>query len=278
MKESSLLNMTFNNVVFATRNKEYGAYQLRLNYNRHVVAAAIVATSIFGLSLAWPLLLPKEEVAKVDSGVKEEKHTTVLLDKTILPPPRPQQEQPLQEQSTPVDKQIKTVRNVTTRVVPDSHKATEVPPTQKEMEGAIIGTQNIKGEALTEIDLSGLETGSGGIGAGSSTSEASTIFDFAEEMPSFQGGEIALMKYISKKMRYPKQAVDERIEGTVIVSFIVDRSGRVTDVTVLKGLGYGADEEAMRVIGNMPAWSPGKQNGKPVAVRYTLPIRFSLQR
>jgi periplasmic protein TonB len=97
-------------------------------------------------------------------------------------------------------------------------------------------------------------------------------------MPYFEGGEQGLLKYISKKIKYPRAAVNEQVEGIVVVSFVVNRQGEITDATILKGLGYGTDEEALRVINSMPNWTPGRQNGKPVAVRYTLPIRFSMKR
>lgn len=87
-----------------------------------------------------------------------------------------------------------------------------------------------------------------------------------------------MLKYIGKRIKYPRLAVQEQVEGIVVVSFVVNRQGEITNAAILKGLGYGTDEEALRVVGSMPKWKPGKQNGKPVAVRYTLPIRFSMKR
>jgi periplasmic protein TonB len=278
MRESYLFDATFNNVIFATRNKAYGAYQLRRIYNKHVVTATVIAIATFGLSLASPLLLPDNVVAEVTTGDDQKKPKTVILDLPLLPPPVETKEQ-ASKPVAPVEQKVKTVRNPIPKIVPDSHVGPdEVPPTQQAMTNAIIGTQNIDGEPRTAVDFLGIDGGTNSAGSGTAGEGSSSVFDFAEEMPTFEGGDAALLKYIGKRMRYPRQAVDEKIEGTVIVTFVVNKAGKVTDVTVLKGLGFGTDEEASRVIENMPAWNPGKQNGMPVAVRYTLPIRFSLQR
>jgi periplasmic protein TonB len=103
------------------------------------------------------------------------------------------------------------------------------------------------------------------------------IFTIVEDMPSFPGGEEALFKYLGQNIKYPQLAKEAGITGKVYVNFVVDKDGNVTDVKVLRGIGGGCDEEAIRVVKNMPKWSPGKQRGKPVKVSYNLPIRFSLK-
>lgn len=103
------------------------------------------------------------------------------------------------------------------------------------------------------------------------------IFTIVEDMPSFPGGDAALMKYLGKNIKYPSIAKDAGIQGTVYVTFVVDEKGDVKDVKVLRSIGGGCDEEAIRVVENMPSWSPGKQRGKPVKVQYNLPIRFTLK-
>ncbi len=101
-------------------------------------------------------------------------------------------------------------------------------------------------------------------------------FTIVEEMPSFPGGQEELMKYIGKEMKYPEEAVDNGIEGTVFIAFVVEPDGMITEAKVLRGIGGGCSEEAVRVVKGMPNWKPGKQNGKTVRVRYNLPIRFKL--
>ena len=103
------------------------------------------------------------------------------------------------------------------------------------------------------------------------------IFTIVEEMPSFPGGEAAMMKYLANSIKYPAIAKDANIQGTVYVTFVVNEKGEVKDVKVLRSIGGGTDEEAIRVVQNMPKWKPGKQRGKPVKVQYNLPIRFTLR-
>jgi protein TonB len=99
-------------------------------------------------------------------------------------------------------------------------------------------------------------------------------FVHVEVMPEFAGGLEALRKYMQRNLKYPRQALANGVSGKVFVAFTVQASGDISDVQVLKGLGYGTEEEAYRVIKAMPAWTPGRQNSHPVAVRYTLPITF----
>jgi protein TonB len=103
------------------------------------------------------------------------------------------------------------------------------------------------------------------------------IFTIVENMPEFPGGEAKLFEYLGKSIKYPSMAKDAGIQGIVYVSFVIERDGSVADVQVLRGIGGGCDEEAVRVVEKMPNWSPGKQRGKPVRVRYNLPIRFVLK-
>ncbi len=107
--------------------------------------------------------------------------------------------------------------------------------------------------------------------------EEEQIFTIVEEMPSFPGGEEELFKYLGKTIKYPQMATDAGISGVVYVTFVVGKDGKITDVRVLRGIGGGCDEEAIRVVKSMPPWKPGKQRGKPVTVQYNLPIRFTLR-
>ena len=99
-----------------------------------------------------------------------------------------------------------------------------------------------------------------------------------ETMPSFRGGQQKLFEFIGNNVVYPQEAKDAGVEGRVFVEFYIEKDGSVTDGKVLKGIGYGCDEEALRVIGIMPKWQPGMQRGKAVRVRYTLPINFKLSK
>lgn len=102
------------------------------------------------------------------------------------------------------------------------------------------------------------------------------IFLIVESSPSFPGGEIARMKFLQDNIRYPLMAKESGIQGTVHLTFVIERDGSVTDVKLLRGIGGGCDEEAIRVVKNMPRWEPGRQRGKPVRVQFNLPIKFNL--
>lgn len=103
------------------------------------------------------------------------------------------------------------------------------------------------------------------------------IFQIVEEMPSFPGGEAKLMEYVSKNIKYPQIARETGIQGRVFVGFVVEPDGSISNVKLLRGIGGGCDEEAMRVIKSLPKWKPGKQRGKAVRVSYQIPVFFKLQ-
>ncbi len=102
-----------------------------------------------------------------------------------------------------------------------------------------------------------------------------TIYTSVEEMPSFPGGEASRLKFLQGNTIFPQSAKEKGISGTVYVSFLVESTGKISDIKVLKGIGSGCDEEAIRVVRKMPNWIPGKQAGKPVGVKFTMPIKFS---
>ncbi len=103
------------------------------------------------------------------------------------------------------------------------------------------------------------------------------IFTVVESMPEFPGGETKLYRYLRQNIEYPQIANESGIQGRVFVTFVVEKDGSITDVQVLRGIGGGCDEEAVRVVKSMPKWKAGKQRGKPVRVQYNLPIKFTLQ-
>ena len=103
------------------------------------------------------------------------------------------------------------------------------------------------------------------------------VFTIVEEMPEYPGGLNKLTDYLAKNIKYPQMARESGIQGRVFVNFVVEPDGSVSNVNVMRSLGGGCDEEAVRVVKNMPKWKPGKQRGKPVRVSYILPIQFKLQ-
>ena len=103
------------------------------------------------------------------------------------------------------------------------------------------------------------------------------VFEKVEDMPEFPGGEQAMMDFVAKNVQYPKEAMEKEISGRVLVGFIVEKDGSISETEVVKGIGGGCDEEAVRVVKAMPKWKPGKQKGKPVRVHFMLPLTFKLQ-
>ncbi len=103
------------------------------------------------------------------------------------------------------------------------------------------------------------------------------VFNFVDSMPEFPGGQEALVEYLSKNIKYPEAAIEAGIQGAVYVSFTVDADGAIRDALVMRGIGGGCDEEALRVVNSMPLWEPGMQRGEAVMVKYRMPIRFRLR-
>jgi protein TonB len=106
--------------------------------------------------------------------------------------------------------------------------------------------------------------------------DEATVFIVVEDNPEFPGGEAARMRFLQNNIKYPPIARETGIQGTVFIQFVVERDGSITDVQIVRGLGGGIDEEAIRVVRMMPRWQPGKQRGRPVRVQFMMPIRFTL--
>ncbi|RYF09537.1 MAG: energy transducer TonB [Flavobacteriales bacterium] len=151
----------------------------------------------------------------------------------------------------------------------------------KEIQNAVVSNVTQDGEikpnlALVAPAVSGNGNGLGkeeGVGEGNNEIKDITGVD---EYPEFAGGMKAFTKYMERNLRYPSRAQEESIQGKVFVSFVVEIDGSITDVKVLRGIGFGCDEEAMKVIKKSPLWKPGKNKGTPVRVRYNMPINFNL--
>ena len=103
------------------------------------------------------------------------------------------------------------------------------------------------------------------------------VYEKVEVMPEFPGGDQAMMQFVADNVKYPQEAIDKEISGRVMVGFVVEKDGSISDVKVVKGIGGGCDEEAVRVVNAMPKWKPGMDKGKPVRVSYMMPFTFKLQ-
>ena len=133
--------------------------------------------------------------------------------------------------------------------------------------------------ATAAVDAGGVpgSVGDATTGPPATAATSSEPFVYVEKMPEFAGGQAALLRYLRSHLRYPSGALAAAVGGRVFLSFVVGADGAISEVTILKGLGYGLDEEAQRVVRQMPAWTPGYQSKHAVPVRFTLPITFQYQ-
>jgi protein TonB len=256
-----------NEIIFEGRNKEYGAYVLRRLYNKYISISTTSGALLFALIVSYPLItasLFPTEIVETD-----DKHsTTVILDNIQLPIDK----EPVTIPSSTLPK-TPVVKFVVPEVLPDALVTTESIPTIEDLIGKNPGLENIEGNigGVDIIDITVVEN------IVPEVPVKEEIFTWAEEMPKFPGGDSQRLNYFMQNLTYPEIAKRAGVEGKVILSFVVDKNGDVSDIKVLKSIGAGCDEEAVRVINSMPLWSPGKQNGKPVLTRVIIPVVFKLR-
>ena len=247
----------FDDIVFRERNKEYGAYDIRRRYGS-TMSISIVAGLIFGSS-AFLVPFYTADHAEYQPGTSIE--VIAISDPTLLNPVLPPEAPP---RKTPIEA-INNVRFIPPDVVLDGQVSGEgVLP-------ADILNRSITDGAATEevpVDLTG--------------SDPVALIEpepyvFVKEMPSFPGGSEELMRYISGHIVYPEDAQVNLIEGTVILRFVVGKTGEVSRVEITRSVNALLDDEAVRVISGLPRWKPGKQDGNPVPVWFALPVTFRLK-
>ncbi|AMR31144.1 energy transducer TonB [Mucilaginibacter sp. PAMC 26640] len=264
-----ILNQQWIDVVFTGRNKAYGAYDLRKTNPRNTNKALFIGVAVFVFLISFKTILNKLEgfIPKADEKVKV---TEVVLppppvDETKKPPPPPPE---------PPKPKVDQVRFPPPVVKPDNEVREKDPPTVKELEVADPGPKDQKGDPNADIKI---DEPVGNSDVKQVVEEnPNQIFTAVEKQPTFPGGEGGFGKYLSKNLRYPAIARENNVQGRVVLTFVVERDGSLTDIKVLRPLGSGTDEEAIRVLKSSPKWSPGIQNGRPVRVQYSIPINFAL--
>ncbi len=267
------MNETLNDIVFENRNKLYGAYALRRDYGGNVQRAMFIGVGIFLLMFLLPELYARLKTTnEKDIAFMVEAETIKITPEKITPIAPPVVETP--------PPTVKTVRFRPYEVLPDEQVPVEMPPpTIEALADAQAGQENVEGDALADIIVvPPTETVKPGKGAviGVKPKEEETLL-FAEQQPEFFGGQEAFAKFLQKNLRYPSNAARAGVQGKVFVAFTVGTDGKIEQAETIKGIGFGCDEEALRVVNLMPNWMPGKQSGRPVRVRFTLPIAFQLQ-
>ncbi len=276
---SNLYKAEWLNLIFKNRNQSYGAYALRTESAGNTVRALFIGAPIFILLFTTPKIYSyfTKNVAVQDSQLSDKRIVEV---NQIRPPeaPKPLKKEIKPPATQPMKQKVKMIK-IPNHPVPVENAAPVDMPTIKEVEKAVVGPVVQDGMA-SEFALA-TTGGSNGSAVGSSTTDGTGIGDEIyegvgiEAFPEFEGGMKAWYKYVSKNLRYPEMAVDQAKGGKVFVSFVVERDGSISNVQVMRGVGFGMDEEAARVIKKSPKWNPGKQNGKPVRVRFNMPITFS---
>jgi protein TonB len=257
-------------VVFTNRNKAYGAYELRKDNPRNTNKALIIGVVLFVFLISLKTIINKIEgfIPKAQEKVKV---TDVVLQP---PPPVDQTKKPPPPPPEPPKPKVDQVRFPPPVVKPDNEVREKEPPTVKELQVADPGQKDQKGDPNADIRIDE-PVGNSDIKQ-VVEADPNQIFTSVEQVPEFPGGLDKFGAYLGKAIRYPAVARENGTQGRVIVTFVVERDGSLTDIKVTRGIGSGCDEEAVRVLKNSPKWKPGIQNGRPVRVQYSVPISFTL--
>jgi len=261
-------------VVFDGRNKAYGAYELRK------LSPRATTIGLFSASIAFVLLLLSPAIARwigVDLGSNEPTEQIIETEVVLSePPPVNEEEPPPPPPVQPPPPRVDQVRMPEPKVVPAEQVQDEEPPTVEQLKLADPGSKTIEGDPNAEIRID-LPVGEGEIDAEVTETSSDQIFQSVEINPEPPGGMKSFMEWIAKNYDYPQAAIEAGVNGQVQVSFVVERDGSLTDIKVVRDLKYGTGDAAVKLLSKAAKWSPGIQNGRPVRVAYTLPIRLNLQ-
>ncbi len=274
MENWQILKNSIDDLVFENRNKAYGAFLLRRIYPRNMSRAMLAGLLLFILGVSSPLII------RAVKGWLPEKQDDLIMKEIVLaePPPldpkKPPPPPPPKIDPPPIKDQI---RFVPPKVKKDEEVKEEEPPppTIEELKDKQIATETKKGEA-GGIDASLLEPPPPVV---EEEPKEEVVFQVVEQMPEFPDGQAAMLKFLRDNLKYPPIAKENNIEGTVVVNFVVSKTGEIQKVNVVRGVpgGQMLDAEAVRVIKSMPKWKPGKHNGRAVNVTFTLPVKFKLE-
>jgi protein TonB len=261
MKTTNLtVPQRWEDVVFENRNQAYGAYVLRKVYNKNVAIGVMVTAIVLALIIFSPQIM---ELFKGEEVVDKTPPRKLIYTELSAPPPIDKPKPPPPQIQLP--KLQKVIKFVPPKVVKE--EVVEEVPTIEEIKQNEVAAVEVEGptEVVFEEPAPVVVE-----------EDENKIFMVVEQQPEFEGGYEAMMNFIRKNMRYPASARRMGIDGTVYVSFVVGKDGAINDVKVLRGISADCDKEAVRVVQMMPKWKAGKQNGKPVFVRFNLPIKFKL--
>nr|WP_121272198.1 energy transducer TonB [Pedobacter schmidteae] len=258
-------------VVFDQKNKSYGAYALRRESSVHTTKALFIAGSLFILLFLSPKII---HLIRGNSVIEDMPNRETIV--SVQPPPAVNPETPPPAAIEPPQAKERQIK-FPPPIVVDDNQVRDIDPVQiKDLENANPAQKNIEGSEDGTIVI---ENPSGTAPKGAAAAGDNTVYDSfiaLEVQPTFPGGMDKFYKYLSKAIRYPAMAQEAGIQGKVFLSFIIEKNGSLTDIKVERPLGYGTDEEAVRVLKASPKWIAGVQNGQFVRVKYNIPISFAL--
>ena len=247
------------NLVFEGKNKNYGAYELRQQSAKRHLIAILLSVSLFAIGVSAPAILrtiAPNEKWKAEDETKltniEQIKAEEIKPPIELPPP-----------------QLRRTLAFTPPVITTEIEPNEAPPIMDNLINSNAAISNRNQEGIDDPSLP-VEFDK------PLTEETPEPVRFVPQMPEFLGGEDARVKFIKDNLKYPSIAAEMGISGKVTIQFVVGTDGTISNITVLRGVGGGCDEEAIRVVRLMPPWKPGRQNGKAVPVYFIMPIGFAL--
>ncbi len=274
MSDNMYQDQDFTDILFQNKNKAYGAYQLRKAYKKYLSNSFGITLTVYVLAIFIPFAINKFKAKPADNQ-SSKKVKIVQYSQLSAPPPieRKKPSEPKIEKPKP-----KTVKYVEPVVKPDDEVIEEEEfATQDELMDVDAGLETLEGEDSVVVEDFEMEEPPEPEPEPEPKPEPHQPFDFVEMMPTFPGGELKFMKYLNQNIEYPRLARDNGIQGRVVLQFVVDETGCVKDVKVVKGVGMGCDKEAIRVLLGSPTWVAGKQGGNDVPVRMYVNVDFKLE-
>ena len=282
MAKIDLYDPKWVDMVFAGKNKEYGAYQLRKGTSGRNIKALlilIIAAALVGGFLAWKVIEQKQ--AEEQQAYMEAMELAKLQEQAKKEKKKPEPIKPKVEQKKEIPVARETQKFTAPVIKKDELVKEENQVKQMDQLDAkvAVGTKDEEGvkDRTVEAVRSDIAVAAPPPPPAPKPEVANKVFDVVEEMPSFPGGQGALMAFLSSNIKYPVVAQENGVQGRVIVGFVVEKDGSISDVKVMRSVDPSLDREAQRVVKAMPKWKPGKQNGSAVRVKYTVPVVFRLQ-
>ena len=276
MAKLDLVSNEWTDLVFEGKNQAYGAYKLRKGTTKRnvwsIIIVALAALLLFiGLSIQKMVEANRtvENTQAIELSALEQKKKEAKVEKKEVVKVEPEK----------VVEKVKSSIKFTAPVIKKDNEVKddeEIDLQKVENTNTTIGAFDVQGndEVGGEVLKAKEEIAQP---EPPKHEEENKVFDVVEQMPSFPGGMPALMQWLSQNIKYPVIAAENGVQGRVIVQFVVEKDGSVTDVHVAKSVDPSLDKEATRVVKAMPRWNPGKQNGSAVRVKYTVPVMFKLQ-